>query len=201
MKPDDLTRIEIIASAGMIRRFSVLFPHGFKIEVPAGITVRDLLTGELKIDPVFLESGIQTILHDGRPVDEPGDYRLYADSAIALSSALPGLFGAAFRKKGTYAALRPFPGGTAPPHENSGKNIEIILKLFNTAAEALGPGLLNRGIRLSAEIFIDFWKCHPDLHQSPFIMAVRVDGIAVETPEITGRLASGEDIIFKVMAQ
>jgi|GEM_PF-2959028 len=195
MAPDGLTRVDIIVPAGTIRRFSTLLAHGFTVDVPSGITVYELLTGCLGIDPGIFEKQSQTLLHEGRPVDDAVAHRVTAPSSIALSGALPGLFGAAFRKQGRFAPMRHLPVCPGNQSETEAGQIGITVKLFNTAAEAIGTDLLERGVRISVEVFVDFWKRHLDDAPSPEIK-IRIDGTDVATADVADRLCSGGGEMF-----
>lgn len=138
--------------------FTVFSGYGFSVDSPAGVSVRELLQKTLGLDADYIDNHIQTILHDGKPVDDIDSWKIASASTIALSGALPGLFGAAFRKGGEYAPLRPggVQAGDAAPSKNGA--IRITVKLFNLTARQLGPKLLENGIRMSTENFRSLWK-------------------------------------------
>lgn len=154
----EINRVDIEIAPGSTGIFSMLSGYGFFIEAPSGISVNTLLQKKLGLDAGFIEKHIQTILHDGKPVDDIDGWKIKEDSTIALSGALPGLFGAAFRREGKFAALRPreMPAESGRDPENSA--ITITVKLFNLSAKELGPQLLKNGVRMSTETFRALWK-------------------------------------------
>ncbi len=186
-------RVEIDLPTGFLRLFSTLLAYGITVEVPAGITLYELLIRSLGIDATYLESSIQTVLHDGKPVDNLFDYRVHASSTIALSAALPGLFGAAFRKGGTFSPLRQKAANSSEIQGSTDQPIEIKIKLFNMVAAELGPKLLQRGIRLTTVDFLNFMAHYPERAGS---ITVRLDDDAVTPKTLAVRLASGGQHIW-----
>jgi hypothetical protein len=91
------------------------------------------------------------VLHNGKPIDDLDGCRIYESSTIALSAALPGLFGAAFRRQGTYAALRPQQTALSPENPPTDGDLKILVKLFNMTARELGPTLLEKGVEMNAD--------------------------------------------------
>ncbi|MCF8078281.1 MAG: hypothetical protein K9K88_03275 [Desulfobacterales bacterium] len=125
---------------------STLFGRGVKASVETGVSIRELLCGQLGIDEAYLEGRIQTIFLNGRPVDDVGTARVADGDVLSLSAAMPGLVGATLRRGGPLAAMR----GTisyadSQKKEGSGKGI-VTIKLFNMVARELGPGFLRRGV-------------------------------------------------------
>ncbi len=138
--------------------FTVSSGYGFSVDAPAGASIRELLQKTLGLDADYIDNHIQTILHDGKPVDDIDNWKIARASTIALSGALPGLFGAAFRKGGEYAALRPGEMQAEDAAPSKKGTIRITVKLFNLTARQLGPKLLEKGARMPAESFRSLWK-------------------------------------------
>lgn len=184
-----LPRVEIGLPDQFRGRFSTLFAYGVKVEVPSGITVQELFAGFLGIDADYLAGHVQTILHDGKPVDDIFAHRVTASSTLALSAALPGLFGAAFRKGGVFSPLRPKAESAAEP-VGTDETIEVTIKLFNLVAGAIGPVLLQRGIRIETAVFLKFLERHPDIKQAEPV-SLTIDGSAVSFENLADRLESG----------
>lgn len=137
---------------------STLCGYGFLHKAPRGISIKALLESLPGIDADYLENNIGTILQDGAPVDDIETCKIHEDATLALSGALPGLFGAAFRKQGKFAALRPR-GVSESDHPNARKDtVTLTLKLFNLTAREIGPRLLENGVRMPAGTFRAFWK-------------------------------------------
>ena len=154
--PGDTIQIEV--SAGASDFFTALSGYGFIFDAPYGTSIKAFLEMVPGIDADYIENNIGTILQNGKPVDDPDTCKVTPDAAIALSGALPGLFGAAFRKKGCFAALRPQGDHENNDLDNENGNVTLTLKLFNLTAKALGPALLKKGAHMSADNFRSFWK-------------------------------------------
>jgi hypothetical protein len=139
----ELTRIAI---------FFELLATGFFVNAPTGISIRQFLCNVLKLDPAYVDTRIQTIFLNGRAVDDM-DSPLAAGSVVALSAAMPGLAGAAFRRSGAYSAMRSgveFASVHPSVPTSRGK---VLVKLFNQVAADLGISFFKNGIRLNGEIF------------------------------------------------
>ncbi len=152
----DIIQIEIPAAASDF--FTALSGYGFLFDTPRDASVKTFLETLPGVDADFIENDIGTILQNGKPVDDPATCGVTPNAAIALSGALPGLFGAAFRKKGCFAALRPQGGHENSDLDTENGNVTLTLKLFNLTAKLLGPALLEKGAQMSADNFRSFWK-------------------------------------------
>jgi hypothetical protein len=98
---------------------------------------------------------------DGKAVDDPEKKYIKKDCEIGLSAAMPGVFGAAFRKQGIYSGLRKQAGDDEiEPESDCVKNNPVIvkIKLFNQVAADIGDRLLKSGVCMDAGVFSDFWK-------------------------------------------
>lgn len=178
----DTIQIEISATSADF--FTALSGYGFLFDAPRDLSVKTFLETLPGIDADYIENNIGTILQNGKPVDDPDTCRVIPDAAIALSGALPGLFGAAFRKKGCFAALRPQGGHDNNELDSETGNVTLTLKLFNLTAKAIAPALLEKGAHMSADNFISFWKNRLRLgKETPVIVLLNekpVDPVSLE---------------------
>jgi hypothetical protein len=134
-----------------IAAFFPLLPAGVRVAARVGSSVQAFLSEELGLSSDYIEGRISTITLDGMPVDDPGTAILREGSQLALSAALPGLFGASVRKKGVCSSLRTSITCGKGEQGNSPRAGVIILKLFNLLIAEMGPRVLERGIILDAE--------------------------------------------------
>ena len=161
---DSEDRIEMIVPEGAHGIFSGISGFGFLIDAPFGATIREMLKDVIGLNDDYIRDSIGTILYNGKPVDDMDAWKIGENASVAVSAALPGLFGAAFRKQGKYAGLRPAcdqdilsPDDADRACEN-GKPSVVHLKLFNQSERDIAPGLLANGVRMSAESFCAFWE-------------------------------------------
>ena len=156
--PHHINRVDIEIPEGAAGIFSVISGYGFIVDAPIGVSVKTLLVSIPGFDADYVENHIGTILHDGKPVDDIETWTIDRPATIALSGALPGIFGAAFRRHGRFAALRPreMPAGNDLRPRSA--TIPITLKLFNLTAKEIGPALLQKGVRMTAGGFRSLWK-------------------------------------------
>lgn len=157
-------RIEMIVPEGENGIFSGISGFGFLIDSPPGATIREMLKKAVGLDDDYIKDSIGTILCNGKPVDDMDAWKVRENASIAVSAALPGLFGAAFRKQGKYAGLRPAydRDGSSPGDEDpackTGKPTVVQLKLFNQTDRDIAPGLLTNGVRMNTKSFCAFWE-------------------------------------------
>jgi hypothetical protein len=128
-----------------IERFFLLLQQGVRIRRRVGCSVDDFLRKELEVGPEALEK-IQSIILDGKPVDDIGSALIHDGSVLALSAAMPGLVGATLRRGGAYSSLR----NAITYHEEGKADLSgegwVSVKLFNLMMAELGPGLLRNGV-------------------------------------------------------
>ena len=182
----------------LIARFFLLLQQGVKIRRRVGCTVLAFLREELGAGPETIEK-IQSIMLDGKPVDDIGSALVHDGSVLALSAAMPGLVGATLRRGGAYSSLRSVityheTGEACKPGEGW-----VSIKLFNLMMAELGPGLLRQGVLvrshdlagLLAERAEDFRQgCGVTLGNNPIDLSV---------PESNTALA-GKDQVFLTVA-
>jgi hypothetical protein len=138
-------RLAFIVEEPLVARFFLLLQQGVKIRRRVGCSVDDFLRQELGAAPAMIEK-IQSIMLDGRPVDEIGAAKIYDGSVLALSAAMPGLVGATLRRGGAYASFR-----SAITYHETGKACAsgegwVSVKIFNLLMAELGPDLLRTGV-------------------------------------------------------
>jgi hypothetical protein len=163
MKQD--TVVHLVAD--QISFFHQLLAQGILASTTSGTSIHTFLTISMGISPEYIDHRIQTIFLDGKAVDDIKNSFLKQDSTLALSAAMPGLVGATFRKSGFYSAFRKNISYEQPSTVSLEQAIDFTLKLFNTIAKELGPGLFKAGIRINGSSFQNFI-----LHQKERFMIV-----------------------------
>jgi hypothetical protein len=134
-------------------RVPCLFPllqKGFALAVLVGCPIRALLRDGLGLTDEYVETRIQTVFLDGKPVDDIDTALVHDGATLALAPAMPGLMGAMLRRGGHYSPMRSgitHRGDEAPQGIGEGR---IVMKLFGMALRELGPRLLERGIEVNA---------------------------------------------------
>jgi hypothetical protein len=149
-----LVRLDV--EAPLISRFLKLIEHGFELKVKTGLSVRELLCGQLDVSDDYLDNRIQTIFLDGKAVDDADAAWVHEDSRLALSAAMPGLVGATFRKGGRYASFRSSISYSKTKTAGVRGEGKITLKLFNMVAKELGPVFLRKGVIIEGNTFQNF---------------------------------------------
>ncbi len=148
--------------ANWISTFSQLLQQGIMVRVQAGCSIKKLLGEQLGLNPEYVDREIRTIFLDGKAVDDLEKSILSNGSILALSGAMPGLAGASLRRAGPLASFRS--QITHRDHDGAllaGEGM-IVLKLFNSLIEDLGPALLEKGVYMSKEKFKNFMKSLPE---------------------------------------
>lgn len=136
------------------RRLAQLFfpvlQKGVLIELSVSATLQEILVNQLKIEPSYVDSEIQTIFINSKAIDDPERAVINDGDVLALSGPMPGLVGATLRKGGKYAAMRREISGS-PTIVASVAHVpgRICLKLFNTVLEDIGAAILAGGVVVS----------------------------------------------------
>lgn len=123
--------------------------NGIGFPITSDTVLKTFLCDQIGIHSDYLEHRIQTILVNGRAIDEVNQVHLANGDVIALSAAMPGLVGATLRMGSHLAEMRrtiTHPRGATK--NNGEQNGVITLKLFNLVAAEIGPMMLNGPVLL-----------------------------------------------------
>ncbi|MBS3755446.1 MAG: hypothetical protein KGY56_07070 [Desulfobacterales bacterium] len=194
--------MEIHLPQGQLPLMRLVLARGIRYQAPAGIPVNEFLTQHLRLDADFIQNRIQTIFMEGQAVDRPEETRIIKPCSLGLSAAMPGLFGAAFRKEGQYRAMRRSynAGRSGPDNSESGSTVPVTVKCFNQVAEAIGNDLLGRGVCMDAGDFLQFWNSQRSLLE-PGCLGVWMDGAQIDPGQVADRLGETTgDVVLKTHA-
>ncbi len=148
-------RLAFVVEEPLITRFFLLLQQGVKIRRRVGCSIDAFLREELGAGPATIEK-IQSIVLDGKPVDDIGTALIRDGSIIALSAAMPGLVGATLRRGGAYSSLR----SAITYHETASACAPgegwVSIKLFNLLMAEMGPALLRTGVLLRSSELLGF---------------------------------------------
>ncbi len=100
------TELDLALPAHRVGLMRLLLGLGILYDTPAGITVSRFLQQALGAGAAYMENHVQTLFLNGQAVDCPDATIIQTDCTLALSAAMPGVFGAAFRRQGAYSGLR-----------------------------------------------------------------------------------------------
>lgn len=176
--------IYLAQNKGSFIAFFPLLQQGFLIRAQVGCSIRNLLCEQLGVGANYLANRIQTIILDGKPVDDENTANVHDGSILALSIALGGALGASFRKAGFVAGFR-----TGITHMEETKPPEaclegsLTIKLFNQVAEELGPVFLKKGIWMNKETAVVIFKERIDQFRA-YISDVEKNGQAISLEEL-----------------
>jgi hypothetical protein len=148
-------RIVFIVDEPSVAYFFLLLQRGVTIRSRIGCSVSAFLREEIGADIETIEK-IQSVILDGKPVDDLEAAVIKDGSVLALSAAMPGLVGATLRRGGLYSSFR----SPITYHETGEECVRgdglIQIKIFNLLMAELGPGLLQKGVIIRSEDFIRF---------------------------------------------
>lgn len=161
-----------------VARFHPLMQEGFMVRAEIGCTIKTLLCDQFGVTPEYLETRVQTVFLNGKPVDDLDSAEIPAGATLALSAAMPGLVGATLRRGGYYAPMRAeitYRKEEAPGARGKGL---VRIKLFNLLGPELAPTFLARGIWLRSSRLQEFLSQLPEEFwtQCP---AIHLDGTAI----------------------
>lgn len=183
--------IKITVAENRLSLMRLVFGYGIQFEVSAGTRVSDFLQQALCTDADYIENRIQTLFMDGRAVDDPESEEIHNPCTLAVSAAMPGVFGAAFRKQGTYSELRRHCSEIRQNQENrvkQGKLVAVTVKCFNQVAADLGDELLEAGVVMDLKDFLDFWARQGSILEKDNA-AVSVNNTRIHAGEVTEMLS------------
>jgi len=148
-------RLAVLVEEPLIERFFLLLQQGVRVRRRVGCSVAAFLREELGAGPATIEK-IQSIMLDGKPVDDIGSAVVQEGAVLALSAAMPGLVGATLRRGGAYSSFRSGityheTGNACAPGEGW-----VSVKIFNLLMAELGPELLRTGVLVRLSDFFGF---------------------------------------------
>jgi hypothetical protein len=147
--------LAFVVAEPLVSSFFLLLQQGVMIRSRIGCSVEAFLREEIKAAPGTIEK-IQSIVLDGKPVDDIGTAVLHDGSTLALSAAMPGLVGATLRRGGTYSSFR----SAITYHETGNACVPgegwVSIKLFNLLMAELGADLLRKGVVLRSADLLGF---------------------------------------------
>jgi hypothetical protein len=154
-EPEKYPHLAFVVAEPLVPNFFQLLQQGVMIRSRIGCSVETFLQEELKATPGMIEK-IQSIMLDGKPVDDIGTAVLHDGATLALSAAMPGLVGATLRRGGAYSSLRSAityheTGNACTPGEGW-----VNIKIFNLLMAELGLGLLGKGVLLRSADLLGF---------------------------------------------
>lgn len=148
MKQRMVTPINGVADKDSIHLFSPLLQKGFKVPAKLGCTLNSLLHNQFGLSKSYVSQRIRTIFLNGKPVDDPATAMVGPNAVLAMSAAMPGLVGAAFRCNGPLSTLRSnisYTGKDGVKRSRCCGGL-VTLKLFNLLVLEMGPIFLEKGI-------------------------------------------------------
>jgi hypothetical protein len=123
--------------------------YGIGFPIPSDTRLKSFLCDQIGIRPEYLEHRIQTILVNGRAIDEVQKIQIADGDVVALSAAMPGLVGTTLRMGSHLAEMRHDITHCEETTLTKEKQKGVVtLKLFNLVAKEIGPKLLDGPILL-----------------------------------------------------
>ena len=183
-----------VAEKGRVASLFLLLQQGVKIRRRVGCNVDVFLRQELVAAPETIGK-IQSIILDGKPVDDIGSSLVHDGSILALSAAMPGLVGATLRRGGAYSSFR----GAITYHETGTACIPgegwVGVKIFNLLIAELGPDLLRKGVLLKSSDLLDFLKERAEEFRQG--CSATLDGSPIDIGKLEKNAAlRGKDSVF-----
>jgi hypothetical protein len=190
--------LAFIVEQPLVARFFLLLQQGVSIRRRVGCSVETFLREEISAGPGTIEK-IQSIVMDGKPVDDIGSALVHDGSVLALSAAMPGLVGATLRRGGAYSSFRSAityheTGNVCAPREGW-----VTVKIFNLLMAEMGPDLLRTGVLLRSSDLQDLLaELVQDLRQG--CRRVTLDGAPIDVGklETSPALAGKEQVVISV---
>jgi hypothetical protein len=177
------TNLYLYLQENLIANFFPLLQQGFMVKAQVDCNIKTLLCQQLGLEPEYLETRIQTIFLDGKPVDDVNSAIVMDGSTLALSAAMPGLVGATLRKGSYYASMRSQISYREMATSKSPHKGIILLKLFNLILKELGPIFLKKGVWINGKDISDFFTRQSDNFWKGYKEA-RIDGKKIDLDKL-----------------
>jgi hypothetical protein len=190
-------RLTFVVEEPLIARFFLLLQQGVRVRRRVGCSVAAFLREELGAGPATIEK-IQSIMLDGKPVDDIGSALVQDGAVLALSAAMPGLVGATLRRGGAYSSFRSCityheTGIACAPGEGW-----VSVKIFNLLMPELGPGLLRTGVLVRLSDLFGFLMDRGEEFRHG--CSATLDGVPVDIGTLAGcmRMADIDQVFLSV---
>ena len=187
MNQHTITEISLTVNKARLPVFYELLATGLYVDAGAGESIRTLLEGRLGLDAEYVEANVQTVFLNGGAVDDFDQTLVSEEAVIALSSAMPGLVGAVFRRQSPLGSMRGVSAEASTAPSEVRADCRVMVKLFNRVAADVGPGWLAAGVRVPAGRLADFLGSHSELE----VHEAAVDGRLSGVSEILAMLKTG----------
>jgi sulfur carrier protein ThiS len=189
--------IHMTVSPHLVACFHLLLLKGVTLTATAGTSLRTFIIDSLGIDAGYLATQVQTILYDGRAVDDLDEAVIHDGAVLALSAAMPGLAGAVLRSKGILRGLRREISLNAQAPAAGGKPVSVTVKLFNAVLHDQAPSLLGRGVTLYGQDLLErLSECREELLESGARLSI--DGRQTDFAAVERSLWAQEPVNFKI---
>ncbi|MDD4732688.1 MAG: hypothetical protein PHX58_12225 [Desulfovibrio sp.] len=138
---------------------------GARIPCRVGVSVERLLQEQLGLPSDYIERRVRTVFINGRPVDDLSQSTVADGDELALAGALPGLVGICMTRNSPVAGFRQ--GITHQPRASAVAQGAVLLKLFNTVGQEVGPRVLEHGVLLPVDVVRALASCALERGHSP----------------------------------
>ncbi len=180
--------------------FYQLLELGFRMMVPVNCSVKELLCQHLNVQEDYLEKRIQTLILNGKAVDDVNSATVGEGSTLALSGAMPGLVGAILRSDGVLAPMRHQISHKQTESDTKYDAGEVNLKLFNLVLKELGPVFLQKGIWFKGETLQDFFSRRAD-ELMEGCHTLTLDGNSLDISQLARIDLSNKSVFLQVATQ
>lgn len=188
--------VDLTFEEGRTPGFSLLLQAGFLVALPASGSVRAFLIDRLNLSAEFIESVIQSVFLDGKPVDDMDAATVRGGCTLALSAAMPGLVGAVMRRGGYYSCLRDSISYRGTHGAETLEGGEVTVKLFNLVAGQLGPELLACGVWVRGDAALEFFDTRPEGFWTA-CDSVEIDGSLADRADLLRRVREAERVFIR----
>ncbi|MGI9536473.1 MAG: hypothetical protein ACR2PB_05345 [Desulfocapsaceae bacterium] len=175
-------------------RLSTVLQSGFFVTGTEGDSIYEFLMNLPGFTEEYLAKEVQTIFYNGDALDDLESALAGERATVALGSAMPGLVGAIMKKGSICGALRK--PRTVLDVSQQGKPVEVRVKLFNTVARDMGPGLFTSGIRIDARDLYLFLELRPGLVNS--FLDITIDNNNISSTQLIEELSSAAQLRVEV---
>ncbi len=186
-------QIDLYTDTDTLVRFATVLQSGVQYgSIDAGATIGKFLEGLPGFEPDYINEKVQTIFLNGTATDDLSTPLTGKKIVLAITTAMPGLAGAIFRKNSPHAPLRT----TSTKQQSTEQPELIVLKVFSALTRERGPELLKAGVLIKSYDLHSFFHYRPSMLKE--LKRIELNGSETGREELLTTLENSELVTLTV---
>ena len=188
-------QINLYTDSDTLVRFATVLQSGVQYgSIETGATIGSFLHSLPGFETSYINERVQTIFLNGTATDNLSTPLTGKRIVLAITTAMPGLAGAIFRKDSPHAPLRT----TSGKEQSTDKPELVVLKVFSALTKERGPELLNAGVLIKSYDLNSFLHYRPSMLRE--LHKIELNGTEAGKEELLNTLENSELVTLTVSA-